>query len=50
MSELIGLFIFSGLVGFLCAIALRGTINAIVPEPDGEPGRTLEERYRENAE
>jgi len=50
MSELIGLFIFSGLVGFLCAAALRGTVNAIAPEPDGEPGRTPEQRYRENAE
>jgi hypothetical protein len=50
MSELIGLFIFAGLVGFLCAIALRGTVNAIAPEPDGEPGRTPEERYRRGQE
>jgi len=50
MSELIGLFILSGLVGFLCAVALRGTVNAIVPEPDGEPGRTPEERYRRTQE
>ena len=46
MSELIGLLIFGGLVGLLCAAALRGTVNIIAPEPDGEPGRTPEERYR----
>jgi len=50
MSELLGLFILAGLVGFLCAAALRGTVNAIAPEPDGEPRRTPEQRYRENAE
>jgi hypothetical protein len=50
MSELIGLFIFAGLVGFLCAAALRGTVNMIAPEPDGEPGRTPEERFRRGQE
>jgi hypothetical protein len=50
MSELIGLLIFGGLVGLLCAVALRGTVNIIAPEPDGEPGRTPEERYRRSAE
>jgi hypothetical protein len=50
MSELIGLFIFAGLVGFLCAAALRGTVNAIAPEPDSEPRRTTEQRFREHAE
>jgi hypothetical protein len=50
MSELIGLLIFAGLIGFLCAIALRGTVNAIAPEPDDEPGRTPEERYRRTQE
>jgi len=50
MSELIGLFIFAGLIGFLCAIALRGTVNAIAPEPDDEPRRTPEQRFREHAE
>jgi hypothetical protein len=50
MSELIGLFILSGLVGFLCAAALRGTVNAIAPEPDDEPRRTPEQRYREGQE
>jgi hypothetical protein len=50
MSELIGLLIFAGLVGFLCAAALRGTVNAIAPEPDDEPRRTPEQRFREHAE
>jgi hypothetical protein len=29
---------------------LRGTINAIAPEPDDEPRRTPEQRFREHAE
>lgn len=50
MSELIGLLIFGGLIGFLCAAALRGTVNIIAPEPDGDPRRTPEQRYREGQE
>jgi hypothetical protein len=50
MSELIGLMIFGGLVGFLCAAALRGTVNIIAPEPDDEPRQTPEERYRRTQE
>jgi hypothetical protein len=50
MSELIGLFIFGGLVGFLCAAALRGTVNAIAPEPDDEPRQTPEQRFRRGQE
>jgi hypothetical protein len=50
MSELIGLLIFGGLVGLLCAAALRGTVNIIAPEPDGEHRRTPEQRFRDHAE
>jgi hypothetical protein len=50
MSELIGLLILAGIAGLFAAFALRGTVNIIAPEPDGEPGRTPEERYRRSAE
>lgn len=46
MSEIIGLLIFGGLVGLLCAAALRGTVNIIAPEPDDEPRQTPEDRFR----
>lgn len=50
MSELIGLFILAAIIGWLCAIALRGTVAIIAPEPDGDPRKTQEQRYRETQE
>jgi hypothetical protein len=50
MSELIGLLILAGIAGLFAAFALRGTVNAIAPEPDGDPRRTTEQRYREGQE
>lgn len=50
MSELIGLLIFGGLIGLLCAAALRGTVNIIAPEPDEEPRQTPEDRFRRTQE
>jgi uncharacterized membrane protein YqjE len=47
MSELIGLLILAGITGLFAAFALRGAVNIIAPEPDGEHRR---QRYREHAE
>ena len=46
MSELIGLLILAGIAGLFAAFALRGTVNAIAPEPDDEPRQTPEQRFR----